>query len=77
MANGLGVANQYQRRAALISNVVNTERGYAAQVREVLLSVTDSRAKASSFQATPALVKGPAAFAKFQPAQGEVSGVPK
>ncbi len=64
------VLNQYQRRADLIPNLVNTVKGYAAQESSVLLGVTEARAKVGSIQATPELVNDPAAFAKFQAAQG-------
>jgi len=68
------VLNQYQRRADLIPNLVNTVKGYAAQESSVLLGVTEARAKVGSIQATPELVNDPAAFAKFTAAQGELSG---
>jgi LemA protein len=67
------VLNQYQRRADLIPNLVNTVKGYAAQESSVLLGVTQARAKVGSIQATPELVNDPAALAKFQAAQGELS----
>jgi LemA protein len=67
------VLNQYQRRADLIPNLVNTVKGYAAQESSVLLGVTEARAKVGSIQATPELVNDPVAFAKFQAAQGELS----
>jgi LemA protein len=67
------VLNQYQRRADLIPNLVNTVKGYAAQESSVLLGVTEARAKVGSIQATPELVNDSAAFAKFQAAQGELS----
>ena len=68
------VVNQYQRRADLVPNLVNTVKGFAAQEKEVLLGVTNARTKVGSIQATPELVNNPAAFAKFQAAQGELSG---
>ncbi|HEX4153054.1 MAG TPA: LemA family protein [Steroidobacteraceae bacterium] len=67
------VINQYQRRADLIPNLVNTVKGYAAQEQQVLLGVTEARAKVGSIQATPELVNDPQALAKFQAAQGELS----
>ena len=68
------VVNQYQRRAELVPNLVNTVKGFAAQEKEVLLGVTNARAKVGSIQATPELINSPEAFAKFQAAQGELSG---
>src|SRR5271155_5926327 len=68
------VINQYQRRADLIPNLVNTVKGYAAQEQQVLLGVTEARAKVGSIQATPELVNDPAALAKFQAAQSQLSG---
>jgi len=67
------VINQYQRRADLIPNLVNTVKGYAAQEQQVLLGVTEARAKVGSIQATPELVNDPQALAKFQAAQGDLS----
>ena len=67
------VLNQYQRRADLVPNLVNTVKGFAAQEQAVLLSVTEARAKVGSIQATPELVNNPAAFAKFEAAQGGLS----
>jgi LemA protein len=68
------VLNQYQRRADLIPNLVNTVKGYATQEQQVLLGVTQARAKVGSISATPELVNDPQAFAKFQAAQGELTG---
>src|ERR1700728_2457596 len=68
------VLNQYQRRADLIPNLVNTVKGYAAQEQTVLLGVTEARAKAGSIQASPDMINDPKALAKFQAAQGELSG---
>jgi LemA protein len=68
------VLNQYQRRADLIPNLVNTVKGYAAQEQTVLLGVTQARAKVGSIQATPDMIENPQALAKFQAAQGQLSG---
>ena len=59
------VLNQYQRRADLIPNLVATVKGFAAQEQQVLLGVTEARAKVGSIQATPELVNDPEAFKKF------------
>src|SRR5450759_4207417 len=67
------VLNQYQRRADLIPNLVNTVKGYAAQEKDVLLGVTEARARVGSIQATPELINDPQAFAKFQAAQGQLT----
>jgi LemA protein len=67
------VVNQYQRRADLVPNLVNTVKGFAQQEKDVLLGVTNARSKVGSIQATPELVNDPGAFKKFQAAQGELS----
>ncbi len=72
-ANWSEVVNQYQRRADLVPNLVNSVKGFAQQEKDVLLGVTNARAKVGSIQATPEVLNDPAALQKFQAAQGELS----
>ena len=68
------VANQYQRRADLVPNLVATVKGAADFERETLEAVVNARARATSIQATPELVNDPVAFKNFEAAQSELSG---
>ena len=68
------VLNQYQRRADLVPNLVETVKAFAKQELEVFTRVTEARSRVGSIQATPELVNNPEAFARFQQAQGELSG---
>jgi len=67
------VVNQYQRRADLIPNLVETVKGFAQQERDVLLGVTEARSKVGSIRATPELINDPQAFQQFQAAQGQLT----
>ena len=67
------VINQYQRRADLVPNLVNTVKGYASHEKDILIQVTEARAKVGGIAATPELVNDEAAFQKFQAAQGQLT----
>lgn len=67
------VLNQYQRRADLVPNLVNTVKGAVQAEKDILDSVIEARAKATSIQATPELINDPQAFQQWQAAQGELS----
>jgi LemA protein len=67
------VLNQYQRRADLIPNLVATVQGYATQEKDVLLGVTEARAKVGSVNLTADALNNPQAMANFQKAQGDLS----
>ena len=67
------VLNQYQRRADLIPNIVASVKGEVDFEQGTLTQVIEARSKATGIQVTPEMVNDPAAMAKFQAAQGEVS----
>jgi len=66
------VLNQYQRRADLVPNIVATVKGEAAFEQDTLTKVIEARSRATSMQVTPETLNDPAAFQKFQAAQGEL-----
>ena len=68
------VLNQYQRRADLIPNLVETVKGFAAQERTVLTEVVEARAKATQTKLPDNILTNPEAFKKFQDAQNQLSG---
>ncbi|RUL73970.1 LemA family protein [Dyella choica] len=68
------VLNQYQRRTDLVPNLVNTVKGYAAHEDKIFTEVAEARSRAGSIQVTPELANNPEALAKFQAAQGQLTG---
>jgi len=68
------VVNQYQRRADLVPNLVNTVKGSAQQEQQVLTEVTNARSQVGAIKATPELINDPVAFQKFIQAQNQLQG---
>ncbi len=73
LASWAEVLNQYQRRADLVPNLVNTVQGYASHERQVFAQVAEARARVGSIQATPELMENEEAFRRFTEAQGQMT----
>jgi LemA protein len=67
------VVNQYQRRADLIPNLVETVKGFAQQEKDVLIQVTEARSRVGQVKVSPEMLSDPAAVQRFQQAQGDLS----
>ncbi len=68
------ILNQYQRRADLIPNLIETVKGFAEQERKVLTEIVEARARATQTKLPADILTNPEAFKKFQQAQGQLSG---
>ncbi|HZR45555.1 MAG TPA: LemA family protein [Candidatus Manganitrophaceae bacterium] len=68
------VQNQYQRRADLVPNLVETVKGFAAQERQVLTDVVEARSKVGQVKLSPEITQDPEAFKKFEAAQNQLTG---
>ncbi len=68
------VQNQYQRRADLVPNLVETVKGFATQEKEVLTQVTEARAKVGQVQLSPEMLSDPAAVQRFEQSQAQLTG---
>jgi LemA protein len=67
------VENQYQRRADLVPNLVETVKGFARQEKDVLVQVVEARAKATQMTVPKDIINNPEAFKQFQQNQDALS----